>query len=226
VIGYPGIQPKLSAAAPPADWYREQGEETLLWGGWKQDVGHRWFRAGRGDVELGRISSPMGGDVAQAIDYPLTESSGGKIWGRIPDEANVVASRLGEVETAYPLLVLDKVSVVNDEVGGRWFLVAYSPFVRGAGQVAVYDPAVEGRRVTMGSTGYFHDGLPMLYDRGTESLWVADPEGLKAVSGAHKGRRMRQVARPALVTWSRWRDEHPSGRLVIGADRSRGRPDL
>ena len=44
----------------------------------------------------------------------------------------------------------------------------------------------DGHRVTMAATGYFHDGKPLLYDRGTRSLWVEDKDSLTAIAGKHK----------------------------------------
>ena len=40
--------------------------------------------------------------------------------------------------------------------------------------VSIFDASLNGHRVTMAATGYFHDGKPLLYDRGTESLWVEE----------------------------------------------------
>ena len=84
----------------------------------------------------------------------------------------------------------------------------------------------EGRRVTMGLTGYLHDSEPMLYDRGTESLWVTKPDGLRAISGPHKGAVLRRIGRPTPVSWAGWRSRHPRSRLVVGADRSHPKPSL
>jgi hypothetical protein len=226
VIGYPGINPHYSYAQRPVNWFRNEGEDTLIWGGWKHGVGHQWFRVKQGEVDQALMSDPMGRDVIQAIDEPVVERGGGTIWDRIPDEAFVVGQRLGGVDTVYPLLILDKVIVVNDTVEEQPYLVTTNPLVPRPFQVAIYETVVDGHRVTMGLTGYFHDGKPLLYDRGTESLWVADPEALRAIAGAHRGRQLRSVARPVPIAWGRWRSEHPTSRLVVGANRAHPRPDL
>src|SRR5436305_6150699 len=49
VIGYPGIQPRLTFARRPDEWFRHDGEATLLWSGWRHGVGHQWFRVSRGE---------------------------------------------------------------------------------------------------------------------------------------------------------------------------------
>jgi hypothetical protein len=222
VIGYPGITPHYSYARRPSNWFHDEGESTLLWAGWRHGIGHTWFRVGRGDVNRDRITEPVGRDVFRAIDHPVVERGGGTLWARIPDEAPVVGHRLAGVDTAYPILVLQKVLAVNDVVGEHPFLVLNFPFEpRCEEQIAVYEPVVEGERLTMGLAGYFHDGKPVLYDRGTESLWVGEPDALLAIGGSYKGQRLRQVARPAPMPWGSWRSQHPGSRLVVGD----GRPE-
>jgi hypothetical protein len=226
VIGYPGISPRVSFAAKPTAWIHDEGESTLIWGGWKEGSGHQWFRVGLGDVHRSLMSDPIGRDVIQAIDDPVVEQGGGTRWGRIPDDAVVAGQRLGGVETAYPLVVLDKVFVVNDTIGEHPYLVALDPFVAAEERVGVYETVLDGRRVTMGMTGYLYGGRPLLYDRGTESLWVVRSGAMRAIAGAHKGRALRRLARPVTVAWGRWRSDHPGSRLVVGADRSRPLPEL
>jgi hypothetical protein len=226
VIGYPGLQPRFSFAEKPREWLRRDGEHVLLWAGWNHGMGHTWFRVAPGDIDTDRMSLPMGRDVMRPIDHALVENGGGLIWGRVPDEALVASDRLGGVATAYPMLVLDKVAVINDLIGGTPFLVSYNPLARPEEQVTVYEPVVNGSRVTMGLSGYFHNSLPVLYDRGTESLWVHRDGTLQAVGGRHKGASLKQVARPKPVSFGRWKSQNPDGRLVIGADRAQPLPEL
>jgi hypothetical protein len=224
VVGYHNITPNPSYAQKPPNWFHDEGEYTLLWSGWKHGDGHRWFRVGRGEVDRERISLPLGRDVIQAIDYPMVETDGGVIWDRIPLEATVVGQELSGVDCVYPMQVLDKVEVVNDEIEGRPFLVVYNPMVEKKHSVVIYEPMVAGHRVTMGLSGYFLDRQPMLYDRGTESLWVHEKESLRAIAGQHKGVRLRRIGQPIPTLWGDWRTRHPRSRLVVGADRSKRFP--
>src|SRR5579859_3007479 len=50
VVGYLNINPNPSYAARPDLWFRDEGEFTFLWAGWKPGVGHGWFKVGRGEV--------------------------------------------------------------------------------------------------------------------------------------------------------------------------------
>jgi hypothetical protein len=224
-IGYENIYPKPQFAARPSDWVHDEGDVTLLWAGWQPGEGrHRWFRFDRGQIDLGRIAGPLGRDTVRAIDVPIVEIGRGMCWQRIPYDARVAALDLEGVSSAYPLRVLEKVEVVNDQIRGRPFLVTFSPFVPESMAYNVYEPILDGRRVTLGSSGYFLGRLPLWYDRGTESLWIERPEGLAAVAGSRTGAVLRRIRQPMLVSWDDWRAEHPAGRLIVGADRSRGLP--
>jgi len=222
VIGYQNISPNVSFAQRPKHWFRHEGEFTYLWGGWDDHSGHHWFRIERGDLDVDSdaLSLPIGRDVFQAIDAPIIEAQGGAIWGRIPAEALVAVLEMAGIESVYPILLLDKVQVVNDVIDRRPLLVTYNPMADQAQAVEVYEAVVDGRRVTMGSSGYLQGKEPVLYDRGSESLWIGAGDALRAIAGPQKGRTLRQVARPALVTWGRWRDQHPRSRLLVGAIRS------
>lgn len=221
VIGFANIHPNPSYATRPSDWIHDDGEYTLLWAGWRQGE-HQWFRVGRGEVDRARISQPLGRDVIQAIDYPMVETGGGTVWQRIPTDASVVGVELAGIMNAYPMQVLDKVVVVNDLVGDHALLILLNPLVPSDRAVQLYEPTVAGRRLTMGMSGYFLDAKPVLYDRGTESLWVErERSGLEAIAGSYKGTRLPQVGRPVPVDWGTWRGRNPGGRLLVGADRSR-----
>ena len=221
VVGYVNINPNPSYATRPVDWSHDEGDEAVLWAGWKDDR-NRWFRYGRGDIEVGSLSGLLGRDVIQAIDYPLYERAGGACWVRIPDEAPVVGLEGTDETTAYPLRVLDKVEVLNDRIGDRPVLIAYTPVEE---RVSAFDASFEGRRLTMGHSGYFIDRHhPVFYDRGTESLWTERDGAMVAIAGRRKGVSLKKIARLDPVSWGTWRAKHPDSRLVIGADRSRAMP--
>jgi hypothetical protein len=223
-VGYPGITPQYSYARVPGDWYRVEGETVRLWGGWHGESGHHWFLTSRGDIPREQMSEPVGKDAIRAIDHPIVEKGGGRYWVKIPDEANVVGWRLGDTDTAYPMTVLEKVLVVNDVVNERPLLVLTSPYAPVAERSAAYDPSHQGRRLSMGHAGYFHDRRPLLYDRGTESLWVGRADALEAITGPLKGTRLPLLGYMTPVQWSVWRTAHPSSRLIVGADRSKSPP--
>jgi hypothetical protein len=226
VVGFRDINPHFSSAEKPANWIHDEGMDTLLWAGWSEQGGHRWFRVGRGDVEKDRVAvpEPFGRDTIRAIDFPLVETGGGPVWEQIPREAPVVGLQLAGVLSVYPVKLLDRVEVINDLLGEQPVLIVFNPLTGLDRSVDVYEPVVDGHRVTMGLAGYFHDRKPMLYDRGTESLWVSQDEALQAIAGRHKGARLRRIDHPIPVSWGQWRAHHPASRLLIGADRSHALP--
>jgi hypothetical protein len=223
-VGYENIHPNPQYADRPPNWIHDEGAMTLLWAGWQPGVGHRWFRFDQGQLDLGRIAGPLGRDAIRAIDVPIVEIGGGAHWGRIPYDAQVAVLDLEGVSSAYPLRVLEKVEVVNDQIRGRPFLVTFSPFVPESAAYNVYESILDGRRMTLGSSGYFLGRRPLWYDRGTESLWIERTEGLAAVAGPRTGTVLRRLRQPALFSWDDWRAHHPGGRLIVGADRSGGLP--
>jgi hypothetical protein len=103
-------------------------------------------------------------------------------------------------------------------------MIVVNPFARPVVAFSIYDTLLEGRRVTLAPTGYFQDAKPVLFDRGTESLWIEMHDGLTAMAGKHFKKRLMRVAIPSPVSWSTWSSRNPHSRLLVGADRSRGIP--
>ena len=220
VVGYLNITPNPSYAEPPPDWLRDEGDHSLLWAGWKKGE-HRWFRIGLGEIEASHMSKPIGMDSIIVVDHPIFEQRGGEFWSRVPRDARVAGFEKDGVALAYPLKVLDKVEVVNDEIQGKPVLVVLTPVID---IVTVFDASSEGRRVTLGHSGYFRGDNPVLYDRGTRSLWSEIDGGMVAIAGRRKGAILKPIARMGMTVWGDWRDGHPGGRLLVGADRSRATP--
>jgi hypothetical protein len=224
IIGFVAISPKISYAVKPADWIHNEGDATLLWSGWRPDRGHGWFRVGKGELDPDRLSAPFGRDVIRAIDRPIVEVGGGRRWEAIPEDNLVAGLKWGSASVAYPLQVLEKVEVINDTVAGRPLLVVFTPFQPIEQSIHLFDPELDGHRVTLGSSGYFHDQTPLLYDRETESLWMVDDTELVSVAGRRKGSRLNSLGQASLQSWGDWQDQYPQCRLLVGADRSVGIP--
>jgi len=224
VIGYPGISPQLNYAERPQVWFRQEGDSVLLWAGWVHGHGHHWYRATMGDMDPARLLRPHPAVVAMAIDYPTVERSGGTIWQKMPDDVHVVGHVLAGRHCVYPLPVLMRVEVINDVVDERPFLVTGNVLPSRDHPCSIFDAALDGRRVTMAPSGYYHDRQPVLYDRGTQSLWTEQEDGLTAIAGENKGKKLARLARPDPVAWRSWRSSNPHIRLVVGGDRTQGIP--
>jgi hypothetical protein len=217
IVGYVGISPNPSSAQPPGDWFRVEGGQTRLWGGWDPKLGHRWFEARTGDLDPGKIDSPVGRDLFQGVDLPVVETGGGPISDRIPADHLVDGMVLNGKPCAYPVLVLDKVLVVNDELDRVPVLILYSH--RPDGGSPVFEANVDGRRVRLGFSGYRYEGLPLLYDREHEGLWIERQEGVVSLSGPEQGRVLRRVGRMNRTSWQDWSQRHEQTRVLVGANR-------
>jgi hypothetical protein len=216
VVGYPNIYWRMSFATIPPDWFRVEGESLHLWAGWDDGVGQHWFHLRRGEIDRAEIAGPMGRDVIHTIDRPWTEIGGGKIWRRIPEEAVVIGQTIEGLPCVYPMVVIRKVVAVNDVVKDHPYLVLFDVSRPPNQAVGIFDASVEGERVSLGTSGYSLAGKFLLYDRGSESLWVQDGDFVRSIAGKRKGAELRLVARPTPVTWSRWKSRNPDSRLVIG----------
>jgi hypothetical protein len=224
-IGFVDIAPHPSYAIPPNDWAHEEGDELCLWSGWDRATGgHAWFRIGKDDLDRKLLHIPMGRDVIRAIDQTRLESKGGPIWGRMQPEMPVLPLRAEGTDYAYPVMLLEKVQAVNDTLGGRPVLLLFTPFVAPEQAVDVFDPVVGGERVRLASSGHYIEPgrRPLMYDQARRDLWACRDEGLVCVAGARKGTVLKRLPEPAPVTWGDWADDHPAGKLVVGADRRAG----
>ncbi len=220
VVGYPGVTPSYSHARGPTNWLHDEGGKTLLWARWDRETSkHFWFVVGKGELSEEHLSHPIGRDSVRAIDEPKVEMGGGEVWNAMPADAPLVVGEFRGVALAYPMGVLDKVLIVNDEIDKRPFLVLNTPFVDAVHAVEMFNPLVDGKRMTMGHSGYLWDGRPLLYDRQGESLWVPTNKGLEAIAGPRKGTVLARLAHLDPMSWGEWSAAHPDGRLVSGAFR-------
>jgi hypothetical protein len=223
-VGYVEISPRLTTAKSPAEWYRDEGKESLLWSRWENNVGHSWFRFETGDIDKAQLVRPSTAIFSRPIDSPIIETDGGVLWKRIPGRARVVAHTIGSVNCVYPVDVLSKVQVINDVVDDRPLVIAINLMAPPEHACSIFEANLDGRRITMGVSGYFRDRHPLLFDRGTESLWVEEGDALKSLGGKWKGKQLTRVAQPVPVTWVSWLAKHKGGRLVVGADRTQAVP--
>ncbi|MBI3964206.1 MAG: DUF3179 domain-containing protein [Chloroflexi bacterium] len=116
--------------------------------------------------------------------------------GRLPPKERVVTLSLGSVDVAYPFSVLARLGVVNDEVGGQAVAVFHQAGTasaldqavidrgRDVGAGVVFDPHVDGRRLTFKLEG------GRVRDEQTSSTWNMAGQ---ATSGPLTGKRLRTL---------------------------------
>ncbi len=109
---------------------------------------------------------------------------------------------------AYPIRILNWHELVNDEIGGEPILVSWCPL---CGSAVVYDPRVEGRRLTFGVSGLLWQRNLLMYDRETGSLWSQLLS--EAVTGPLAGARLK-VLSARHATWAEWKKAYPETRVL------------
>lgn len=136
---------------------------------------------------------------------------------RLADREPVMSVALpGQAGRAYPIRYLMWHEIVNDSIGGVPVLVTFCPLCNTG---MVFDPRVQGRRLSFGVSGLLRHSDMIMYDRETESWWQqALGEG---IVGTHARRKLTQL--PALMeSWGAFRAAHPDGLVMDEPDWSRG----
>lgn len=130
----------------------------------------------------------------------------------------VIGLRLGGEARAYPLRILTRHEIVNDEVAGRPVAVTYCPLCNAA---LVFDRTLEdGRVLAFGTTGKLRHSDMVMYDRSTESWWQQFTG--EAIVGELTGSRLA-VLPARLESWERFAERHPDGSVLVPND-PRARP--
>ena len=143
----------------------------------------------------------------------------GELDDRLPPVGRVVGLNIGDTPVAYPFSLLNSTPVINDSVAGTDITIFYAPDTQSAflgmfasdspivGSTGVYDPNLNGRRLTFKS----EDGS--IVDEQTGSVWNIFGE---ATSGPLAGSALSPVIH-ANHFWFAWRAFYPDT-LVRSSD--------
>jgi hypothetical protein len=108
---------------------------------------------------------------------------------------------------AYPVRALCYHHVINDLIKGTPVAVMYCVICSSG---MVFDPVVNDRRLTFGFHGIWQ-GLAVVYDRQTRSLWL-HLTGM-CIDGPLQGKQLQAL--PARhVLWSEWKRDHPNTQVM------------
>jgi hypothetical protein len=122
----------------------------------------------------------------------------------------LIGLELPGVAVGYPIGLLDRAEVVNDESDGSSWVAARCALTHVA---AVYDRSVEGRVLTFENSGALWRDTLVLRDLETGTYWTAATGA--ALSGPLAGRRLRSV--PAAYTSAgAWESAFPESRYRPG----------
>lgn len=189
--------------------------------------GRRWLWGGREsrthfDITVTRLRPAglhygIGREAFDALIRPAFEPAAGARWLRGSDR--VLTATIGGLTRVYPLSLLERHEVVNDEFGGREIFAAFCPL---ADLAAVYDRRIDGRVHTFALSGYTYFAPEVwggkdafvLWDRETESLWL--PTSGRAVSGGMLDAPMKVLERAlwSQTTWERALERYPDAMVL------------
>ena len=174
------------------------------------------------------ISDPR--DAIPPIDNPRFEAVSESDW--IEDQEPGVLIEIEGDARFYPLSVMTRHEIVNDEIAGVPVAVTYCPLCNTA---LVFDRRFEGETLRLGVSGLLRNSDLVMWDDITQTLWQQVTG--EAIVGKHAGESLTPLA-SAIVRWADFRDTHPDGQalssdqgfgLVYGSNpyefySSRGRP--
>ena len=109
---------------------------------------------------------------------------------------------------AYPLRILWWHEIINDVLGGVPIAVSYCPLT---GSGLVYDPVLDGRHVTFGTSGLLFDNNLVMYDRTSRSLW--SQMMARGVCGTYISHQPNLYT-VTQSTWAAWKQLHPETTVV------------
>jgi hypothetical protein len=229
-IGYVGVNLRRTYYDKPIRFFDTSTARKRLWAAKGANGEPEFYDVSEAAFEVDKVAGGYGRDSIPGIDYPLFEPPGSEHISKLHAGHQVLGLALEDGPRAYPLDLLRKIEVVDDEGDGKPFVIVYD---RRREQARLFDRRLENHPVTFGTTGYAlgltddpNRGSPLLYDRKTRSLWLADETALVCVNGAFKGTRLPVVFTPETTTWSLWSERHPQTRVLIGSNRDGDRKPI
>ncbi len=149
-------------------------------------------------------------DGIPSIDKPIfTDVQDAAEW--IRDNEPVLVLRLEGHLRVYPLQILMWHEIVNDTVGETPVVISYCPLCNTG---IAFLAAVDGTRLTFGTTGLLRYSNLIMYDRQTESWWQQATG--EAIAGDYAGGNLKLLPL-ALLPWKQV-EEHYSDAEVLSRE--------
>ncbi len=157
------------------------------------------------------VSDPR--DRIPPIDEPNFDSVENTDW--IEDREPGVLMDINDDARFYPLSIMTRHEVVNDEIGGEPVAVTYCPLCNTA---VAFERTFEGDVLRMGVSGLLRNSDLVMWDLQSESLWQQVTG--EAIVGEHAGKSLTPIA-SAIVRWADFKTNHPDG-LAMTQDQGFG----
>lgn len=174
-------------------------------------------QAGRGQqLALERLILPrediVSGGVPQdgipaITDPPMTHASESRFLQPSDRVAGVVIE--GDAR-AYPLKVLTRHEIVNDQVGGTPVAVTYCPL---CDSVALFDRRTDEGVLEFGVSGLLFNSNVLMYDRGAGRGGLWSQLMAQGVSGPGSGTQLKPLP-VELTTWRDWVERYPDTKIL------------
>ncbi|MXR50229.1 DUF3179 domain-containing protein [Halovenus sp. WSH3] len=132
---------------------------------------------------------------------------------RLPAESPVLGVERDGEARAYPLRILNRHEIVNDEFGGP-IAVTYCVL---CGSGVVVERTVDGEETRFGVSGKLWRNDLVMYDEATESLW--SQLLATAIRGPRVGERLDLVP-VTLTDWGSWQETHPGTAVLLPPPKS------
>lgn len=154
-----------------------------------------------------------GKDCIPSIENPEFESvQDADQW--ISDSDRVMKVELDGETRAYPLRILARHEIVNDQVSEEPLAVTYCPLCRSG---LVFDRTLGNRTLELGVSGRLLNANLVMYDRQTDTFW-SQATG-RAIVGPLVPERLELVS-SQIVGWGNFSSAHPDAEVLA---RSSGR---
>lgn len=161
------------------------------------------------------IDGGMGRDGILPIDDPVFVPVADIDW--LGDRSPVILLEMSDPVRAYPLAVLMRHEIVNDEIDGLPIAVTFCPLCYSP---VVYERQIEGEPLRLGVTGYLYKSGFIMWDDKTESWWTQFTG--TAIVGDYTGQMLPMVA-SQVVGYETFAERYPDGIVLVG---DRNQPDM
>lgn len=152
------------------------------------------------------ITGCPGRDCIPSIDEPRFESASEADW--LKDSDLVMGVDIGDESKAYPLRILNRHEIVNDDVSGKKIAVSYCPLCRSG---LVYSREVNNQTLEFGVSGKLYNANLVMYDRQTETYW--SQIGGNAIIGPMVPKKLDLVS-SQVTNWSEWSQGNPETQVL------------
>jgi hypothetical protein len=216
-IGYIGLHYRRSYNDRPGKFIINRDGRTLLWAAMDaQGKPSVYFDiTGAAFDPTLNLSGGFGMDSIVGVDFPIFQGVETRLGRHFAPRKVVFGMETGAGPRAYPLDLLLKAEVVNDEDGVPFAVV----MSRDTGQAGAYTRILDGFPLSFGTSGYQSQQRPLLYDRRTRSLWLPAKDRLECVAGTLRGKSLASHKPLIKTTWGEWTGRHPGTTVLVGTDR-------